>query len=188
MAHPSKAELRDRMLMLETEALEAAREHYEDYLSEAHLAKNEPHENDEMAASRMAADLAHGFDDPIHDHAAKIAALKELDISERSDVGPGAVVKLGGRYFIVAVSTRKFDCGGKTYMGISRQSPVYQKMAGLTSGDKIEQNGVTRQAGVLQDIAEDGALLLRVDAATLPVRVYAGTVRLNRNRESINPG
>jgi BirA family transcriptional regulator, biotin operon repressor / biotin---[acetyl-CoA-carboxylase] ligase len=52
----------------------------------------------------------------------------------------------------------------------------------------IEQNGVTRQAGVLQDIAEDGALLLRVDAATLPVRVYAGTVRLNRNRESINPG
>lgn len=141
MAHPSKTELRDQMLALEAEALQAAREHYEAYLAESHMAANEPHERDEMAASRIAADMAHGFEDPIHDHEAKIAALKALDTDPSEVVEPGAVVTLGGRHFIVAVSTQKFECGGQTYMGISRESPIYKKMAGLAVGDVIEHNG-----------------------------------------------
>lgn len=142
MAHPPKADLLAHMLTLESEALQSAREHYEDFLKDSRLATNEPHERDEMAAARMAADLAHGFDDPIHDHEAKIAALKAMTFGENTEVGPGAVVTLNGRHFIVAVSTRRFDCGGETYMGISRESPIYKKMAGLKLGDTFEQNGV----------------------------------------------
>lgn len=145
MAHPTKTELRDQMLALEAEALETAREHYEAYLAESRLAENEPHERDEVAAARAAADLAHGFDDPIHDHEAKIAALEALDTGPSEVVEPGAVVTLNGRHFIVAVSTQKFDCGGETYMGISRESPIYKKMAGMAAGDRFEQNGVTME-------------------------------------------
>lgn len=142
MTHPSKTELRDRMLALESEELRAARDHYAAFLKDSRLAENEPHERDEMAAARVAADLAHGFDDPIHDHEAKIDALEALDTGPSAEVGPGAVVTLGGRHFIVAVSTRKFDCGGVTYMGISQESPIYKKMAGLQAGDSFAENGV----------------------------------------------
>ena len=142
MAHPFKTELRDKMMALEVENPPAAREHYEAFLKDSRLVANEPHERDEMAAARMAADLAHGFDDPIHDHEAKIDALEALDTGPNSEVGPGAVVTLNGRNFIVAVSTKKFECGGETYMGISQESPIYKKMAGMSAGDSFEQNGV----------------------------------------------
>ncbi|HKL69889.1 hypothetical protein [Salibaculum sp.] len=142
MAHPSKTELRDRMMALEAEELRAARDHYEAFLKDSRLAENEPHERDEMAAARVAADLAHGFDDPIHDHEAKIDALESLDIGPSTEVGPGAVVTLNGRHFIIAVSTRRFDCGGVTYMGISQESPIYKKMVGLKAGESFDQNGI----------------------------------------------
>lgn len=142
MAHPAKVELRDHMLTLEAEALQSAKEHYEAYLKDSVLATNEPHESDEMAAARTAADLAHGFDEPIQNHEAKIIALKELDLSESTEVGPGAVVTLNAKTFIIAVSTRQFEFQGKTYMGISAESPIYKKMVGMTAGDTFEQNGV----------------------------------------------
>jgi transcription elongation GreA/GreB family factor len=142
MSHPSKTELRDKMMALEAEELRAAREHYKAFLMDSRLAENEPHERDEMAAARAAADLAHGFDDPINDHEAKIDALEALDTGPSTEVGPGAVVTLNGRNFIVAVSTRRFDCGGVSYMGISQESPIYKKMAGLEAGERFDQNGI----------------------------------------------
>lgn len=142
MAHPPKAELLTQMLALEAQELQTAREHYEDYLKDSRLAVNEPHERDEMAAARTAADLAHGFDDPIHDHEAKIAALKAMTFEDMDEVGPGAVVTLNGKHFIVSVATRRFECGGETYMGISRDSPIYKKMVGMKQGDTFEMNGV----------------------------------------------
>lgn len=51
----------------------------------------------------------------------------------------------------------------------------------------IEQEGGSRQEGILRGIDEDGALLLDADAGTLLRRIYAGTVRLNRSRESSVP-
>lgn len=137
-----KQALKTTMLALEAAELEEAREHYEAYLKEARLAENEPHETDEMASARIAADLAHGFDAPIHDHEAKIAALKEMDFKSRDTVGPGAVVSWQGRNFVVSVATKRFEVGGETYMGISMDSPVYGKIEGLSAGDSFEMNGV----------------------------------------------
>lgn len=137
-----KQALKDAMLALEAAELQEAREHYEAYLKESRLAANEPHERDEMATARIAADLAHGFDAPIHDHEAKIAALRDMDFAPRDTVGPGAVVSWGGRSFVVAVATKRFEVAGETYMGISMDSPVYRKIDGLQAGDTFEMNGV----------------------------------------------
>lgn len=141
MAEIDKEALRRAMLALEKDELHSAREHYEAHLADAMLAENEPHESGEMSAARTAADLAHGFDGPIHDHEAKIAALEVLDFRPRDDVGPGAVVCLGGRWFVVAVATGTFELGGTTYMGLSLDAPIYRAMEGLTEGETLGFGG-----------------------------------------------
>ena len=141
MAEIDKEALRAAMLALEEAELAAAREHYEAFLADSRMAENEPHERDEMAAARIAADLAHGFDAPIHDHAAKIAALEAMDFGPKDTAEAGAVVAFGGRTFVLAVGTGAFEVGGQSFMGVSLDAPIARAMAGLGPGDSFAFGG-----------------------------------------------
>jgi hypothetical protein len=57
---------------------------------------------------------------------ASAASRANLDtFGPKSKVEEGAVVNLGGRFFIIAVSTGKFMCDGNEIMGISTQAPIH---------------------------------------------------------------
>ena len=53
----------------------------------------------------------------------------------------GALIDLGGKFFVVAVSTTRFTCDGKSVMGISPQAPLYRALEGLTAGESAQVNG-----------------------------------------------
>jgi hypothetical protein len=59
----------------------------------------------------------------------------------KSKVEQGAAVKLGGRFFVIAVSTGKFMCDGNEITGISTQAPIYAELEGKRAGDAISFNG-----------------------------------------------
>jgi hypothetical protein len=141
MARIDKAALKARMMALEEEDLAAAREHYEAYLSGTHLPEAEVHDPEDMAQARIAIDLADAFDEPIHGHEAKLAALRALDFGPKTVAEPGAVVGFGGRRFVVAVATRRFEVEGETYMGISPDSPIYRVIDGLSQGETFRHQG-----------------------------------------------
>lgn len=136
-----KATLRDRMLSLEAEELTTAVEHYERFVKDAQLDLREHYDTSEIAEARENADLAAAFDHPVKDHHSKIDVLENLDVSMTDRVGPGAVVSVGGRHVIISVSTATFDHDGISYMGISPQSPIYQAMKGLGTGDSFLFHG-----------------------------------------------
>lgn len=136
-----KAALQTRMLELEAAELASAQAHYERFLNEAKLDGREQYDNSDIAEARENADLAAAFDHPVKDHHAKIDVLENLDFSARDMIGPGAVVRLGKRRFVVSVSTSEFEFEGATYMGISQQSPIYKAMDGLQAGDEFDFNG-----------------------------------------------
>ena len=98
----NKDHIRETMLSLETAALKSARDTYLGYVSTARLDRSEPIENDEHAQAEIASDLAEGLDDKLHDYADKIEKLETIDFGPKSTVVEGAVVKLSGRYFVVA--------------------------------------------------------------------------------------
>jgi len=62
-------------------------------------------------------------------------------VGPKSNVEEGAVVKLGERFFVIAVSTGKFVCDGNEIMGISTQAPIYAELEGKRTGDAISFNG-----------------------------------------------
>lgn len=67
------------------------------------LDRFEPVENDEQAQA-AAADLAEAFDDLEHG-AGPGAAIAGLDFGPKTEVGPGAAVRIGDRFLVVGVST-----------------------------------------------------------------------------------
>ena len=137
----NKDHIRETMLSLETSALHSARGTYLAYVSTARLDRSEPIENDEHAQAEIASDLAEALDDTLHDYDDKLEKLEMIDFGPKSAVSEGAVVKLSGRYFVIAVSTSKFTCQGRELMGISTMAPIFKAIEGARAGDTVTFNG-----------------------------------------------
>ncbi len=96
---------------------------------------------DEQAQAELASDLFEPFDDTVHSHSDKLEKLSAMDFGAYSKVEEGAVVKLDGRTFVIAVSTGKFVCEGNEMMGVSIQEPIYAELDGKRASDAISFNG-----------------------------------------------
>ena len=138
------------MLSLETAALHSARNTYLGYVSTARLDRTEPIENDEQAQAEVASDFAEALDDTLHDYADKLQKLRMIDFGPKSAVTEGAVVKLSGRYFVIAVSTSKFTCHGLELMGISTMAPIFEAIEGARAGETVQFKG---RALTIEDVA-----------------------------------
>jgi hypothetical protein len=136
-----KERVKQTMLELEQRQFEASRDAYLDYVSSARLDRTEPVENDELAQAAFARDLSEAFDEPVHAHAEKIAKLQRIDFGPKTAVEEGAIVKLAGRQFVVAVATDRFICDGNELMGISAAAPLYGAIEGKQAGDTCTFNG-----------------------------------------------
>jgi hypothetical protein len=142
--------IKETMLSLEGAALQSAREKYLDYVADARLDRSEPVESDEQAQAEIASDLSEGLDDTLHDHTDKLDKLREVDFGPKSTVTEGALVRLSGRYFVIAVSTSKFTCDGREVMGISTMAPIFEAIEGARAGETVEFNG---RKLVIEDVA-----------------------------------
>jgi hypothetical protein len=136
-----KERVKQTMLELEQQQFEASRDAYLDYVRSARLDRSEPIENDELAQAAFARDLSEAFDEPVHAHAEKIAKLQRIDFGPRSAVEEGAIIKVAGRHFVVAVATDRFICDGNELMGISKAAPLYAAIEGKQAGDTCTFNG-----------------------------------------------
>jgi len=133
--------IEETMLSLEEAALQSAREKYFDYVADARLDRSEPIEDDERAQAEIASDLSEALDDTLHDHTDKLDKLRKIDFGPKSAVTEGALVRLSGRYFIIAVSTGKFICDGREVIGISTMAPIFEAIEGARAGETVEFKG-----------------------------------------------
>jgi hypothetical protein len=133
--------IKETMLSLESDALQSARENYLEYVSDARLDRSEPIETDGRSQAEIASELSNALDDTLHNHADKLDKLRQIDFGPKSTVAEGALVRLSGRYFVIAVSTGKFTCDGRELMGISTMAPIFEAIAGARAGDTVAFNG-----------------------------------------------
>jgi len=135
--------IKETMLSLEGATLQSAREKYFDYVADARLDRSEPIENDEQAQAEIASDFSEALDDTLHDHTNKLDKLRKVDFGPKSAVTEGALIRLSGRYFMIAVSTGKFTCDGREVMGISTMAPIFEAIEGARAGETVTFNGRT---------------------------------------------
>lgn len=142
--------IKETMLSLEAAAFQSAREIYLDYVADARLDRSEPIENDEHAQAEVASDFSEALDDAIHDHSDKLDKLRRIDFGPKSTVAEGALVRLSGHWFIIAVSTAKFTCEGQEIVGISTMAPIFEAIEGARAGETVYFKG---RKLLIEDIA-----------------------------------
>ena len=142
--------IKQTMLSLEGAVLESDREKYFDYVAGARLDRSKPIERDEQAHAEIAGELSEALDDTVHDRTDKLDKLRAIDFGPKSTVTEGALVRLSGRYFIIAVSTSKFTCDGREVMGISTMAPIFKAIKGARTGETVEFAG---RKLVIEDVA-----------------------------------
>jgi hypothetical protein len=64
-----------------------------------------------------------------------------LDFGPKTEVGPGAAVRIGDRFLVVGVSTGEFTCQGQKFVGISQAAPIYEALEGKKAGEVCEFRG-----------------------------------------------
>lgn len=142
--------IKETMLALEDAVLRSARAKYFDYVADARLDRSEPIDSDEQAQAEIASDLSEALDDTLHDHTDKLDKLRDVNFGPKSTVTEGALVRLSGRYFVIAVATGKFTCDGREVMGISTMAPIFETIKGARAGETVEFNG---RKLVIEDVA-----------------------------------
>ncbi len=142
-----KLALKQTMMELTEDQMAQASGKYRDFLSSAKLNQEEAFLIDDLSQAVTAADLADAFNDQVHEYEEKLETLKAIDFGPKTKVEPGAVVDLGERHLVIAVSTSEFGFEGVPYIGISTAAPIYKALNGRKSGDTCEFNGKKMKIG-----------------------------------------
>lgn len=137
----NKEAVRATMLSLSEREFQQAKQGYAAFLESAMIDRTESARRDDASMAETASEIAEAFDQPIHTSAEKVEKLKAIDFGLKNHVEEGAIVKLNGRFFVVAVPTSRFVCDGMPFMGISTEAPIYHRMRGLREGDKFTFGG-----------------------------------------------
>jgi hypothetical protein len=137
----NKALLKTTMLNLATERLAYSERAYADYLHRSARDQGEVGDHGDGSQQFGDAEIAQAFECPLHTHTEALDILRAIDFGPKQEVVEGAAVCFNGRWFVVAIATTEFVCDGITYMGISRQAPIFEAMQGKAAGDVFEFNG-----------------------------------------------
>lgn len=136
-----KMALKQEVLRLIASELQQSDDGYKTYRSASMVDRSEPVDIDDQSQAGQAAELAEALGADSQNASEKIAYVEALDFGPKSFVEDGAVVTVGGKHYLIAVSTPAFKHAGKSFVGISTLSPLYKAMDGLGKGDTFSLNG-----------------------------------------------
>ncbi len=139
----NKDNVRSKLIELVTTEADGARAAYEEHLQASKPVVDEPAVADDQSRTWSEGELAEGLEEPLRAAEAKIAVLEAIDFGPKETVEPGAIVTVGGRHFVIGVSTDRFTCEGVELRGLSPMAPFCQAIDGLRKGDTAEFGGRT---------------------------------------------
>lgn len=137
----NKVFLKNTMLSLEVEGLGYTKRAYSEYLHGSARDYSEPVDQDQFSHEFNDAELAQAFECPLHGHSEAIAKLNKIDFGAKTEVEEGAAVRFGGRWFVIAVATSAFDYDGTSFIGMSKDAPIFTAIEGKRAGELFEFDG-----------------------------------------------
>lgn len=133
-----KQALRAELLVLESMSIDEARNLYDAYLKGARLDRSGPIDDGDRSQSAQNSASATQFEEQVHLHESHRKIIEAIDFGAKQEVVPGAVVRVNGRYFVIALPTPVMRLSGVDVLGISTDAPLYKAMKGLRVGGTFE--------------------------------------------------
>ena len=136
-----KKMLRTELLAIESMSISEAQSLYESFLRGARLDRSGSFDDGDRSQTAQNGTSAIQFEEQVHLHESHRKTIEAIDFSAKRKIEPGAVVKVNGRYFAVALPTPVMHLSGVEILGISTDAPLFKAMMGLHAGDTFEFNG-----------------------------------------------
>lgn len=141
MASIDKNHLREALLTIEATSIQESTLLYESHLQGARPDLSDTDDQGQRSQNEQNGIDAQRFEEQSHLHESHRKAILAIDFRSRDSVEPGALVRVNGRYFVVAVPSRLFHVDGVEVLGISTDAPLFAAMEGLRSGETFAFRG-----------------------------------------------
>lgn len=133
----NKDALKERLLKIENKLIAKAELNYHEFLTDNKLDSSEVEDVDDHSHQIANEEMTEIFDRQITEHREHLNQIKHLSFAPTDEIVLGAVVKINGKYFVVAVAEPKFEFEGKEFMGISVSAPIYNQLRGKKAGNEF---------------------------------------------------
>ncbi|MCB9257149.1 MAG: hypothetical protein H6579_08475 [Chitinophagales bacterium] len=110
------------------------------YLVAADIDEEDTKDVEDYARQGISTDMVHSAELQLIQAKNDLLVLKNLDISIKEVISPGAVVITDKYNFFISVANHSFKVDGKEFIGLAFDSPIYQYMRLLPEGEKFSFN------------------------------------------------
>lgn len=110
------------------------------YLVAVDIDEEDTKDVEDYARQGISTDMVHSAELQLIQAKNDLLVLKNLDISIKESISPGAVVITDKYNFFVSVANHSFKVDGKEFIGLAFDAPIYQYMRLLNEGEKFNFN------------------------------------------------
>ena len=135
-----KIQLKKFLIENEYHTIENTEERLLEFVKGTMLNRNDVIDQDDQSHHRQEERLRKKLDEQVHDHHDHLEEIEALSFNPSDVVEPGAVIKVNGRYMVIATADGNFKFDGKDFISISTKAPIYQCMMGKKKGDSCSFN------------------------------------------------
>lgn len=123
-----KVTLKATLIKQHEETLQRLRDDYANYQKGGNLNLDDVQDADDNSHKIQTEEYLEALERQIHQRENEIEMLRNLDFSTKTSVTEGAVVLVGGQYFIIGIPACQFDLEGKHFVAMSPDAPFYQEL------------------------------------------------------------
>ncbi|MEP2935098.1 MAG: hypothetical protein ABJM06_05235 [Gilvibacter sp.] len=138
-----KQKIKQALIDLERHYLDESDMEYEDFLKGTLRNKSAIEDEDDQSHHVQSIEISDKIEEQAQIHVEHLNTINQLSFEPTEVVQPGAVVKVNGRYLVVAVSEPPFKVDGIDFLGISIQAPIYKELGGKKAGDSFMFNNMS---------------------------------------------
>ena len=136
----NKKELKKFLIENEYQTIDNTEEILLEFVKGTMLNRNDVIDQDDQSHHRQEERLRKKLDEQVHDHHDHLEEIEALSFNPSDVVEPGAVIKVNGRYMVIATADGNFKFDGKDFLSISTKAPIYQCMMGKKKADMCSFN------------------------------------------------
>ena len=144
-----KLKLKQFLIDSEQALIDEAKMDLVEYRKENALDHDNVLDLDDLSHSEASASFEQDLNKRIFNHNENLQHIKDISFAPSDEVRPGALVKVNGHYFIIAIPQKTFEFEGVKVEGISVEAPIFKLMAGKKVGETYSFHDVTY---TIQDI------------------------------------
>lgn len=135
-----KETIKNQILENEKADLDALKKMHDIYASAADLDEESSLGNEDFAKQEESRESARSLEARINRAQNLLDNFSRLDFGPKSKIEAGALVLTDSLNFLIGIASASFEYGGKNYIGLNTDAPIYEVFRGAKAGDKVVFN------------------------------------------------